>query len=115
MRQYSLLTTAVAKMAAMPACWGSSWMSERSAAGYRGSSFTAGCSGGDSWAAREEKEEEEEGGRGDREARSFPLALTFVVTLQNSSSPGSQQIYTQTDGLTDPCGSRRRSAHLGCR
>lgn len=40
----SLLTTAVARMAAMPACCGSNWMSECSAAGYGeslGSAFTA--------------------------------------------------------------------------
>lgn len=64
-------------------------MSERSAAGYSGSSFTTGCfwvtrlSGGESWASGEE----EGSGGGNREAKSFSPAASSLVTLQNNSSP----------------------------
>lgn len=93
--QHLLLTTAVAKMAAMPACCGRSWMSERSASGYSDSSFTAGgfwvtrLSGGESW-ARGDEEEEPDGGD-DREARSLSPAASSLVTLQNNFSPGNTQ------------------------
>ena len=93
LKQHSLFTTAVAKIAAMPACCGRSWMSERSAAGYSGSSFTTGCfwvtrlSGGDSWS----RGEEELAGGGNREARSSSPATSSLVTLQNSSSPENTQ------------------------
>lgn len=100
--QNSLLTMAVAKMAAMPACCGRSWISECSAAGYSGSSFTTGCfcvtrlSAGESWAS----EEEEESRGGETEAKSFSPAVSSLVTLQNSWSPANTKGWSQNWILT---------------
>lgn len=75
---YSLLTTAVARMDAMPACWGRSWMSGWEGAGLSGSagSFFTGWLG-------------LLGGLATRSTFSCPPAGTGLVSLhQRASSAG---------------------------
>lgn len=73
-------------------------MSECSAAGYSGSSFTLSCfwltrlSGVESWASGEEEEPR----GGDREAKSLSPAASSLVTLQNNSSPENTQACVTT-------------------
>lgn len=75
-------------------------MSEHSAAGYSGSSFTTGCfwvtrlSGGESG-----EEEEPGGGGGGREARSLSPAVSSLVTLQNNCSPENKRLWSQHRSL----------------
>ncbi len=80
----SLLMTAVAKMAAMPACWGRSWISECSAAGYAGSSFTRTLWVGVSanWSTVEQ----------DSVARRASPLDSSCVSLQNNAPPVKQTV-----------------------
>lgn len=88
----SLLMTAVAKMAAMPACWGRSWISECRAAGYAGSSFTRTLWVWvpEDWSAVEQ----------DSVARSASPLDSSCVSLQNNAPPVKQTVTVRVSSNT---------------